>query len=120
MEFTKDSFEEIIEGKTKILVPKKSLTEYYYKNADCDELIFVHKGSGKLRTLLGNIEFGLVGPMLACCAIVPILIIMLLNHQLYPIHLLQHNLSLLYSLLHQRESPDPYEILIALLEIWLD
>ena len=38
--------------------PKKSLTEYFYKNADCDELIFVHKGSGKLRTLLGNIEFG--------------------------------------------------------------
>lgn len=41
-----------------LAAPKKSLTEYYYKNADCDELIFVHKGSGKLRTLLGNIEFG--------------------------------------------------------------
>lgn len=37
--------------------PKKSLTEYFYKNADCDEMIFIHKGSGKLRTLLGNIEF---------------------------------------------------------------
>ena len=41
-----------------LAAPKKSLTEYFYKNADCDELIFVHKGSGKLRTLLGNIEFG--------------------------------------------------------------
>ena len=41
-----------------LAAPKKSLSEYYYKNADCDELIFVHKGSGKLRTLLGNIEFG--------------------------------------------------------------
>lgn len=41
-----------------LAAPTKSLTEYFYKNADCDELIFVHKGSGKLRTLLGNIEFG--------------------------------------------------------------
>ncbi|MBF90873.1 MAG: homogentisate 1,2-dioxygenase [Flavobacteriales bacterium] len=41
-----------------LAAPKKSLTEYFYKNTDCDELIFVHKGSGKLRTLLGNIEFG--------------------------------------------------------------
>ena len=41
-----------------LAAPKKSLTDYFYKNADCDELIFVHKGSGKLRTLLGNIEFG--------------------------------------------------------------
>ena len=40
-----------------LAAPKKSLTEYFYKNADCDELIFIHKGSGKLRTLLGNIEF---------------------------------------------------------------
>jgi homogentisate 1,2-dioxygenase len=36
---------------------KKSLTEYFYKNADSDELIFIHKGSGKLRTMLGNIDF---------------------------------------------------------------
>lgn len=40
-----------------LAAPKKSLTEYFYKNADCDEMIFIHKGSGKLRTLLGNIEF---------------------------------------------------------------
>jgi homogentisate 1,2-dioxygenase len=37
--------------------PKKSLTEYFYKNADCDEVLFVHEGSGTLRTQLGNIEF---------------------------------------------------------------
>ena len=41
-----------------LAAPKKSLIQYFYKNADCDELIFVHKGSGKLRTFLGNIEFG--------------------------------------------------------------
>jgi len=37
--------------------PKKSLTSYFYKNADCDELLFIHKGSGTLRTHLGNISF---------------------------------------------------------------
>lgn len=38
--------------------PKQSQTEYFYKNADCDELIFIHKGTGTLKTQLGNIEFG--------------------------------------------------------------
>lgn len=38
--------------------PKESLRSYFYKNADADEVIFVHKGTGKLRTQLGNITFG--------------------------------------------------------------
>ncbi|MEP2025806.1 MAG: homogentisate 1,2-dioxygenase [Reichenbachiella sp.] len=38
--------------------PKHSQTEYFYKNADCDELIFVHRGTGTLKTQLGNIAFG--------------------------------------------------------------
>ena len=38
--------------------PQKSLTEYFYKNADSDELLFVHRGSGTLRTLFGQIPFG--------------------------------------------------------------
>lgn len=60
----KDDF---LESRTAVLVnndceivlaaPKKSLREYFYKNADCDELLFVHEGSGTLRTLLGNIPF---------------------------------------------------------------
>ncbi len=37
--------------------PRKSLTSYFYKNADADEVIFIHKGTGKLRTLVGNIPF---------------------------------------------------------------
>ncbi len=41
-----------------LAAPKKSMRDYFYKNADSDEMIFVHKGSGKLRTLLGNIDFG--------------------------------------------------------------
>lgn len=40
-----------------VAAPKQSLRAYFYKNADADELLFVHKGSGTLRTLLGNISF---------------------------------------------------------------
>jgi len=40
-----------------LAAPKKSMTEYFYKNADADEIIFIHKGEGKLRTQLGNIDF---------------------------------------------------------------
>ena len=61
------SQDDFLESRTPVLVnsdvyislaaPRKSMTDYFYKNADCDELIFVHKGSGKLRTQLGNINF---------------------------------------------------------------
>jgi homogentisate 1,2-dioxygenase len=37
--------------------PKKSTEDYFYKNTDADEVIFIHKGTGKLRTHLGNIDF---------------------------------------------------------------
>ena len=40
-----------------VAAPRKSMTTYFYKNADSDELLFIHKGSGKLRTLVGNIDF---------------------------------------------------------------
>jgi homogentisate 1,2-dioxygenase len=40
-----------------VAAPRKSLTDYFYKNADADEMLFIHKGSGVLRTFLGNIEF---------------------------------------------------------------
>jgi len=56
-----------LESRTAVLVnsdceivlaaPQQSMTEYFYKNADCDEMIFVHEGKGRLRTLVGNIEF---------------------------------------------------------------
>ncbi len=41
-----------------LAAPRTSLTDYFYKNADADEVIFVHRGSGTLRTMLGNIPFG--------------------------------------------------------------
>ncbi|MGG8496068.1 homogentisate 1,2-dioxygenase [Tenacibaculum sp. TC6] len=37
--------------------PKNSTEDYFYKNTDADEVIFIHKGSGKLRTMLGNLDF---------------------------------------------------------------
>ena len=37
--------------------PRKSMENYFYKNADADEIIFVHEGSGTLKTLYGNIQF---------------------------------------------------------------
>ena len=40
-----------------LAAPRKSLKSYFYKNADADELLFIHQGSGTLRTLLGNISF---------------------------------------------------------------
>lgn len=40
-----------------LAAPRKSTNNYFYKNADADELIFVHKGKGKLRSQLGNLEF---------------------------------------------------------------
>lgn len=41
-----------------LAAPKSSLRSYFYKNADADEVIFVHHGSGTLRTMLGNLKFG--------------------------------------------------------------
>ena len=40
-----------------LAAPKNSTADYFYKNTDSDEMIFIHKGSGKLRTMLGNIDF---------------------------------------------------------------
>ncbi|HWS60636.1 MAG TPA: homogentisate 1,2-dioxygenase [Flavobacterium sp.] len=40
-----------------LAAPKKSLRDYFYKNTDSDEVVFIHKGTGKLRTQLGNISF---------------------------------------------------------------
>jgi homogentisate 1,2-dioxygenase len=41
-----------------VAAPSSSLRSYFYKNADADELLFIHKGAGTLRTMLGNIKFG--------------------------------------------------------------
>lgn len=40
-----------------LAAPTEKTQEYFYKNTDSDELIFIHKGTGKLRTILGNLDF---------------------------------------------------------------
>ena len=37
--------------------PQKSMTDYFYKNADADEMIFVHEGSGVIKTCYGELNF---------------------------------------------------------------
>lgn len=41
-----------------IAAPRQSTHDYFFKNADADEMIFVHKGSGELQTMYGSIKFG--------------------------------------------------------------
>jgi homogentisate 1,2-dioxygenase len=43
--------------KVTLAAPRKSMTDYFYKNADADECIFVHIGSGTLKTMYGNLRF---------------------------------------------------------------
>jgi len=40
-----------------LAAPQDKTQSYFYKNTDADELLFIHKGSGKLRTHLGNLDF---------------------------------------------------------------
>lgn len=40
-----------------LAAPRKSMKTYFYKNADADEMLFIHKGKGTLRTFMGNINF---------------------------------------------------------------
>ncbi len=40
-----------------LAAPQHSMKNYFYKNADADEMIFIHKGKGTLRTFMGNIPF---------------------------------------------------------------
>ncbi len=41
-----------------LAAPQESMSGYFYKNADADEMIFIHKGSGTLKTMYGNLSFG--------------------------------------------------------------
>ena len=41
-----------------LAAPTESMHDYFYKNADADEMIFVHEGSGLLKSMYGNLEFG--------------------------------------------------------------
>ena len=65
--FEVEAKDDFLESRTPLLVnndiyiglaaPRKSMTEYFYKNADADELLFIHQGTGRLKTLMGEIPF---------------------------------------------------------------
>ena len=40
-----------------LAAPKQSMTDYFYKNSQADEIIFIHVGSGVLKTGFGEIKF---------------------------------------------------------------
>ena len=40
-----------------LAAPKKSMKDYFFKNSGADELIFIHRGSGRLRTMYGTLTF---------------------------------------------------------------
>ena len=58
-DFLESRIDLMVNGDCKVglAAPRKSLTAYYYKNADANEMLFVHRGKGKLRTFMGNINF---------------------------------------------------------------
>ncbi len=41
-----------------LAAPQQSMKDYYYKNTDADEMIFVHEGTGKVKTQYGELTFG--------------------------------------------------------------
>ncbi|MDX1941272.1 MAG: homogentisate 1,2-dioxygenase [Saprospiraceae bacterium] len=40
-----------------LAAPTQSMEGYFFKNADADEVIFIHEGTGTLRTMYGALEF---------------------------------------------------------------
>ncbi len=40
-----------------LAAPRQSMNDYFFKNADADEVIFIHEGEGTLRTMYGNLHF---------------------------------------------------------------
>jgi homogentisate 1,2-dioxygenase len=40
-----------------LAAPRKSMTDYYFKNADADEVIFIHEGTGYMQSMYGKLRF---------------------------------------------------------------
>lgn len=40
-----------------LAAPRKSMQDYFYKNSQADEMIFIHEGSGTLKTGFGSLKF---------------------------------------------------------------
>lgn len=41
-----------------LAAPKSFSKDYFFRNSDADEMLFVHEGSGKLLTMYGELQFG--------------------------------------------------------------
>ncbi len=41
-----------------LAAPTTFSSDYFYRNSDADEMLFIHVGSGTLRTMYGNLKFG--------------------------------------------------------------
>lgn len=40
-----------------LAAPRKSMTDYFFKNADADEVIFIHEGTGYMQSMYGKLRF---------------------------------------------------------------
>ncbi len=40
-----------------LAAPRKSMTGYFYKNSQADEMLFIHRGKGVLKTIFGELPF---------------------------------------------------------------
>lgn len=59
--------DDYLESRTPVLVnndcyielaaPRQSMKDYFYKNVDADEVIFIHEGEGTMHTLMGDLDF---------------------------------------------------------------
>ena len=45
------------ECKIILAAPTESMVDYFFKNADADEVIFIHEGTGTLKSMYGNLKF---------------------------------------------------------------
>lgn len=58
-DFLKSRVPVLVNGDCHIVLasPQQSMTDYFYKNTNADELIFIHEGSGKVLTQYGQLPF---------------------------------------------------------------
>jgi homogentisate 1,2-dioxygenase len=40
-----------------LAAPQQSMTDYFYKNSSADEVIFIHEGTGKMKSVFGELSF---------------------------------------------------------------
>ncbi len=40
-----------------LAAPSESMNDYFFKNADSDEILFIHKGEGVCKTMYGSVDF---------------------------------------------------------------